>query len=149
MSNNDLEKELNRLIKVYGKERLLSALKRDVYDEEQEGVLTIIANAGVHHLPNELQKGETFVASRGNLDFSSEKAVVDQYESILSDLARFLKARTWKTVYLIPFGHSTLSLQIKILVFRITRIETIDMFYHSDIGYFPLKLDIRKIITES
>src|SRR4051794_36496249 len=114
---------LLNLIERIGEERaykILSEADRHTVSE----TLTIIANEGVHHLPDSMRRGHIHVASHGNLDFSTIGTVEAEYVRILSDLAQLLKERTWTNIYLVPFGPSTLSMQIKLLVYRITRIET-------------------------
>lgn len=111
--------------------------------------MTIVANKGVHHLPSECLRGEVFYASEGNLDFSSIEVVKSQYEQILRVVAIILKKCPWKQIYLIPFGHSTLCMQIKLLVFRVTRIVTIDLFYDGKGHYSDLCIEQRNLIVSS
>jgi hypothetical protein len=111
--------------------------------------LTIIANEGTHHLPEAFRRGMIYSASKGNLDFSSADKVREQFEGILSQLASLLKSRTWSRIYLVPFGHATLSMQIKLLVYRVTRLETIDIFYDGKGGYSDLQLELRPVILDS
>ncbi len=112
-----------------------------------QDVLTIVVNEGVHHMPEEYLFGEVFYASAGNLNFSSEITVYEEYQNVLSNVARKLKSKPWKHIYIVPFGPSTLSMQIKLLVYRITRIDSIDLFYLGDGEYFTLELDQRNIIV--
>src|SRR5258707_15166277 len=119
--------ELNELIRKIGEERALKIIQRAVHDNASaESMLTIVANQGSHHLPDMYLRGMVYVASIGNLDFSSMERVHEQYNEILSRLASVLKSKPWTRIYLIPFGHSTLAMQIKLLVYRITRIETVE-----------------------
>lgn len=140
--------KLNDLAKKIGIEKSCDILTEHL-EWQNEDDLTIIANKGVHHLPSERLHGDVFYASEGNLDFSSIEVVKSQYETILSTLACKLKQRPWKHVYLVPFGHCTLCMQIKLLVFRITRIETIDLFYHGEGNYSDLKVEQRNLIIDS
>jgi len=52
-------------------------------------------------------------------------------------------------VYWVPFGPTTLSLQIKILVYRVTSIETIDGLYDGTGGYYELSFSQRGIIAST
>ena len=112
-----------------------------------QDVLTIVVNQGVHHMPEEYLHGEVFYASEGNLDFSSKATVYEEFKNVLSKVASKLKSKQWKHIYILPFGPSTLSMQIKLLAYRITRIESVDLFYISHGEYFPVDLDQREIIV--
>jgi len=143
MSND----ELDDVASEYGRDRAIALIKRELSRDAVSGTLTIIANEGIHHLPDAYKRGELYIASRGNLDFSSLEIVKEQYEEILSLLAIKLKSQTWKNIYLVPFGHSTLCMQIKLLVFRVTRIETIDLFYDGRGNYEDLSIAQRSLIV--
>lgn len=111
--------------------------------------LTILANSGIHHFPDELKRGEVFVVSEGSFDFSTAQAISRAYTTVLERLAAKLRSDAWTRIYLVPFGHGTLSMQIKLLVYRITRIETIDVVYTGDGRYLDLALEHRGIILAS
>ncbi len=143
------ESELEQLVNEYGEKKAVALLKQEIARDRLGGVLTIICNEGVHHLPENLKRGEIYIASTGNLDFSSVDKVKKQYEQIIIDLSAKLKATQWKAIYLVPFGHSTLCMQLKLLVFRITRLETIDLFYDGKGNYFDLRISQRDLIIES
>lgn len=140
--------KLDDLIKKIGHEKSCGILARHL-KRQSDDILTIVANKGVHHLPSECLRGEVFYASEGNLDFSSIEIIKSQYEKILGDIAIELKKRSWKHVYLVPFGPSTLCMQIKLLVFRVTRIETTDIFYDGKGHYSDLYIEQRKLIVAS
>ena len=114
---------------------------------EPENVLTIVANAGVHPVPDEYVFGELYEASRGNLDFSSIESVNREYDSIILNLHSKLVSRIWNKIYLFPFGHSTLSMNIKLAVYRTLRMETIDIFYFGSGNYGLLEREMRKNLT--
>jgi hypothetical protein len=141
--------ELEALVTKIGEERALSIIKNSTVDIGTENVLTIIANRGSHHLPESFKRGLVHVASEGSLDFSSPARVREQYRDILMRLASLLKSRTWSRIYLVPFGHSTLSMQLKLLVYRVTRIETTDLFYDGRGGYSDLDIQLRPIIVDA
>jgi hypothetical protein len=139
---------INELIAILGFQKACDILEAAI-DDSSKNTLTIVSNCGVHHLPEELKRGEMYYASNGTMDFSSLTSVKAIYTSILSDLSRILKQKKWDKIYLVPFGHSTLSMQIKLLVFRITRIETTDLFYDGSGKYYDLDIELRPLITES
>lgn len=139
---------LNDLASQLGYEEACEILQQHVsVSRVSQDVLTIVVNQGVHHMPEKYLYGEVFYASEGNLDFSSEATVYEEYQNVLSNVARKLKSKSWKRIYIVPFGPSTLSMQIKLLVYRITRIESVDLFYSGDGEYFTLELDQRDIIV--
>jgi hypothetical protein len=90
-------------------------------DRASERVLTILGNEGIHNVPEEQIHGELYVATKGTLDLSQHDSVEDLYVSILRPLAKKLHEKSWQKVYLIPTGPTTLVLQIKLLVYHITR----------------------------
>ena len=140
--------KLDDLIDKIGHEKSCDILAYHL-ERQSDDVLTIVANKGVHHLPSECLRGEVYYASEGTLDFSSIEFVKVQYEKILGDVSVILKKRPWKHVYLVPFGHSTLCMQIKLLVFRVTRIETTDLFYDGKGHYSDLCIEQRNLIVSS
>lgn len=139
--------ELDSLIMQYGTEATIALIKREMSSRASGSTLTIIANEGTHHLPDAYTRGEVYVATKGNLDFSSVDRVKAQYEKVIIDLSQKLKSRTWHQIYLIPFGHTTLCMQIKLLVYRVTRIETVDLFYDGRGNYSDLSIEQRDLIV--
>ena len=141
--------DLSDLIEELGEDKAFDILARhlDQEKDENENVLTIVVNKGVHHLPEENLRGTVFYASEGNLDFSSARSVQEEFERILEDVTRILKNRNWKYVFILPFGPCALSMQIKLLVYRITRIESIEIFHLGEGEYMDLKIKQRHIIV--
>lgn len=118
----------------------LSAIK----PERKE--LTILSNAGMHPIPYDYVRGTLFVASEGNLDFSDINSVNKELDSIVEKIREVIFSDKWTDVYLIPFGHSSISLTIKMVVFRLLRIETVDIFYFGSGRYDYLDRDSRSSI---
>ena len=141
--------DLSDLIEQLGEDKACDILKRHLDQEkrENENVLTIVVNKGVHHLLKENLRGTVFYASEGNLDFSSAGSVQEEFERILEDVTRILKDRNWKQVFVLPFGPCALSMQIKLLVYRITRIESIEIFHLGEGEYMDLEIRQRHIIV--
>jgi len=110
--------------------------------------LTIIANAGIHEIPKAFLRGEVYEASRGDWDASTEEALIGELITILSRLANKLRSQQWQRVYLIPTGHPILSIQIKAMVFRLLRLNTIDLYYKAG-KYFEVDLDQRGIALKA
>ena len=114
----------------------------------EPAVLTIVANAGIHEIPAGYLRGEVYEASRGDWDASTEESLLLELRAILSRLAKKLRSGRWKCVYLIPTGHPVLSLQIKAMVYRLLRFNTIDLYYKAGI-YFEVNLDQRAIALDT
>lgn len=113
--------------------------------QPEEAILTIVANCGVHIVPAEYLRGEVYCASHGNWDASSQKAVNDEFSRILRELGHKLRERVWKKIYFVPTGHPALAIQIKIFVYRVARINTVDLFYQSG-KYYEIDLNHREIV---
>ncbi|WP_157081026.1 hypothetical protein [Novosphingobium naphthalenivorans] len=111
--------------------------------------LTILSNAGMHPIPHEYVRGELFTASEGNLDFTDINSVNLELDRIVKRVKEKIFSDNWTNVYLIPFGHSSISLTIKMTVFRLLRIETIDVFYFGEGRYDYLDRDSRDSILEA
>ena len=143
--------DLSELIERLGKDKASDILRRysGQRGDESDNALTIVANRGVHHLPDENLRGTVFYASEGNLDFSSAESVQEEFERILEGVARILKSRSWKQVFIVPFGPCALSMQIKLLIYRITRIESIDIFHLGQGEYMDLEVKQRHIIVNA
>jgi len=136
---------LDEILRTRTIEEVMSTLERAFRtDIAGERSLTIIANAGVHTIPNAYIVGEVYEASRGDWDVSTEEALLSELKNILSHLVHKLRSEPWTHVYLIPTGHPVLSLQIKAMVYRILRINTIDLYYKGG-TYLRVNLDQRAI----
>lgn len=137
-------KKLSLLLDMYGRDAIEAEINSVETDTATE--LTIVANAGLHPIPAAFTFGQLYIASEGNLDFSSIKSVDKEIDKILKNLKVILKSRRWRKIYLIPFGHSVISMNIKMAVFRTLRIETSDIFYFGEGQYGILEKDTRKIM---
>lgn len=138
--------ELKNLIETYiienGEDSLISTLKKNI-SNNSNGIITIIVNQGLHHFPDALIKGEKYICSHGSFNIDDIKTHIEQ---TLSDLAKKLKSERWRKIYLVPSGHPLLSMQVKLLIFRITRMESIDIGYFGEGGYKEFVLAQRPII---
>jgi hypothetical protein len=144
----DVHKLLDDVLKSRRAEEVVAALeglRKNIAVEPT--VRTIIANAGVHEIPQLYLRGDVYEASRGDWDASTEEALLLELKAILSRLASKLRSQRWSRVYLIPTGHPVLSLQIKSMVYRLLRFNTIDL-YHKAGAYFEVNLDQRAIALE-
>jgi hypothetical protein len=149
MQQENLHRLLDEVLQTSDVEHVKAALASLLNQSaEEQTVLTIIANAGVHGIPREYLRGEIYEASRGDWDVSTEETLLLELKAILSSLARKLRTGSWKQVYLIPTGHPILSLQIKAMVYRVLRLNTIDLYHKAGI-YFEVNLDQRTIALEA
>ena len=125
-------------------EKALQLLVADESGPDASQVLTIVANAGVHTIPESYLRGEVYVASRGNWRVDNDETLNSQVSQILTGVARKLKERQWRRIYLIPTGHPAVSMNIKLLVYRAIRLNTIDWVYING-EYYLLTIDQREI----
>ena len=142
-----LEHLLDQCVSKLGEEAVEKALQLLVADEsgpDASQVLTIVANAGVHTIPESYLRGEVYVASRGNWRVDNDETLNSHVSQILTGVARKLKERQWRRIYLIPTGHPAVSMNIKLLVYRAIRLNTIDWVYING-EYYLLTIDQREI----
>ena len=147
MSDDSLAHELSLMVQRHGLANVVKLLRDYQPRKPDESILTIICNKGLHPLPAEILIGEIFAASEGNLDFSSKESTQKVIEDILRKTADKVRSKNWDRVYIIPFGHVALSMQIKLLCYRILGTDTVDWFYLNTLGYFPLEIKLRELIT--
>lgn len=151
MSERFVEKILARAIAELGERRVCEELERilDTSNLSSADVLTIVVNVGVHHLPKNIQRGEVYIASEGSLDFSSKESAHDEFLNVLQRVASKLKQKNWKKIYLVPFGPAHLSMLVKLLVYRVTHIETVDVFHMGGGVYEDMDVSLRLIAVEA
>lgn len=144
MKSNKTQELIESYIEKHGEEELQTYLESKL--QEDFTTLTIIGNAGTHVIPPEHLHGQVYEVTTGNLDLSSKETIVTEYSFALSKLLDKLKERSWKKVYFVPTGHTSLVLQIKLLVYHVLRISTIDLFYNKG-DYIELDLDYRQLLS--
>ncbi|MCI5207388.1 MAG: hypothetical protein D3910_01015, partial [Candidatus Electrothrix sp. ATG2] len=81
----------------------------------------------------------------GSLELSTKEDIQIEYRKALVRLIKKLKEKPWRKVYLVPTGPTTLVLQIKVVVYNILRLSTVDLFYSKGL-YFELDMDYREIL---
>lgn len=136
---------IKKYISEHGESSLIERLKSSNNNNDNLDVLTIIVNNGIHPIPEKYIHGEVFYATEGNLDFSNKEAIKSCFESCLKQVALKLQQKSWKKVYLVPTGHPNLSLQIKMMIYSILRINSTDLFYSKG-DYHELTFEIRDIL---
>ena len=144
--DEDIREVVEQYISRFGRGAILLKLNNGA---SETNVLTIIANAGVHPYHPLHERGEIFIASRGNLDFSSKASATAEIRAVLTRVASKLKEKRWSKVFLVPFGPAPLSLQIKSLVYKILDLETIDVLHAGSGVHFDIELDPRKIAIDA
>lgn len=151
MSSELLKMAVESALSELGEKRLVEELARLTGNAAggEVDTLTIIVNKGVHHLPQEFMRGEIYFASEGSLDFSSSESVKKEMVLALSRLASKLKSRAWEKIYLVPFGPTNLSMLIKLLVYRVTHVETVDLFYTGSGSYCELHIPLRDVVIDA
>ena len=145
MTSYSYKELVDAFIKTYGEDELAEYLINRL--SPGDDTLTIIGNAGLHTIPKQYLHGDIYEVSAGNLNLATKESTLNEYRRVLIPLAEKLQEKSWKKVYLIPTGHTTLVLQIKLLVYHILRISTIDLFYSKG-SYFELEIDYRHMLEE-
>jgi hypothetical protein len=141
---------LNAALARAGRDRVLKVLSAlGEARAPDENTLTIVVNEGVHHLPEEYKRGEVFVASRGSLDLSTAESIHKEFRRTLEATARILKSRPWTRVYIVPFGPAPLSMQIKLLVYKVCGIESVDVMNLSGRDRADVSIRLRDLIIEA
>lgn len=144
--STDLINKIECYVEKFGETAVIEKLAELEVSPDKD-TLTIISNKGAHPIPQSDLRGEVFVASEGQLDFSSIERVKAEYEEILKKVAIKLKERQWCFVYILPFGHITLSMQIKLLVQKVLSIESIELFHMGNGKYENLSISQRPLIV--
>lgn len=150
LKRDKIDRFLNLAIKNSGMDKVMCALEELAGTGDQNiNTLTIIANAGVHNLPEKYKRGDVFIASIGNLDLSSRESIHNEFTTILTELARKLKSKQWGRVFIVPFGPTVLSMNIKLLVYRVCGFESIDVMNISGEDRVDVSIELRKLIINS
>lgn len=145
----NLTEELRLLADLFGADSVVDAAKKLSADLEQEAVCTIIVNEGMHHIPSRIIRGEKYVYSHGPLDFSSEEALNRQLSNYAIGLIDFLKSRKWARIFVVISGHAVACMSVKLIVFRVTHMESEDWVFDGDGNYLLSDLNIRSRLRKS
>lgn len=148
MKSTDFGKLLARARRAAGEEVVRATLESLGRKRDIGRVLTIVTNVGVHPIPNEWMRGEIFIASRGHLGLGSPVLARRNIKKVLRRLAKKLQEQRYDRIYLLPFSHTVLNMQIKLLVYRIAHIETVDIFHLGGSRYFEFVMSLRKVAAE-
>lgn len=123
-----MNRELQTLIDKYGINEI-----REYIDGvgEQKHDLTIVSNAGLHRISENILNGEVFEFTTGNIAMCNQEEMKDDLREPIARLVNKLNQRAYKNIYLVPTGPAVLALLIKNIVYTISRINTIDLVYTS------------------
>lgn len=146
-SGADFTRLLDAAVASVGAERVAEVLRGLTRRETSADTLTLISNAGVHTIPDNYLRGDVYEVSRGDWTANTAAEVHEELTRLLGDLARKLRSRTWRKVYLIPTGHPILTVNVKLLVYRLLRINTIDLYYRAG-SYIEVQIDHRRLSLE-
>jgi len=141
MMDDKVTRAVNEFVAHRGTEALLNALGQGHGEASQ---LTIVSDEMMHRVPQDLIIGEKYVFSKELLDASSNAALELGLRERLKDLFVLLKSRRWNSVRLVFSGHALLSAHVKLLVYRVTHLETEDYAYFGESGYRRIKLNLRR-----
>ncbi len=143
-----MESLIKEYIDTFGVDNLKIFLEKSLKERKSKN-LTIIANAGKHHIPNEVIYGEKYIFSEGSFDLAAckgnadvSKVIKEELKNNIKALSKKLKSEKWEEIYLILVGHSILSAHIKHLVYRVTRKDTIDVCFFPAHGFINIDLNL-------
>lgn len=146
MPTHELTNDLIALAQKYGAQDVVRTANKLLTPANQEH-LTIIPDDALHSIPTHLISGESFVVSRKNLNAETDQTLTNELIDRLMPLEHKLRSREWRRVSLILTGHCLLSVAIKMLVYRITHIETEDIAYFSGLGYRKVSINYRDLVS--
>ena len=147
MSLDRLRLEIASLAERYGEEVVLGEVRALALKNAPAASCTIVVNQGMHTIPDHLIVGEKFIFYEGSVDLSSEIALHRFTTSHLERLTVFLKSRKWKKVYLVLSGHVAMCVQVKLAVYRVTHVESVDWVFDGAGNYLKLDIPMRRILT--
>ena len=149
MTEKTLTSELTDLLQRYSRIEVEKTLRGLSIPDGNGTICTILVNQGLHAFPDYVFRGEKYVFYEGSADLSSSEALAAFAKERLENLAKFLKRKKWSEIYIIISGQAALCMLIKLAVYRITHIETIDWVFDGQGNYISLKVPVRSILTSS
>ena len=147
-SRADLNNLLDTAVGAAGADRVAEVLTSLARRETLTDTLTLISNAGVHTIPDRYLHGDTYEVSHGDWVASTPAEVHEELTRLLHGLAHKLRSRPWRQVYLVPTGHPILTVNVKLLVYRLLRINTIDLYYKAG-EYIEVHIDHRGLSLQT
>lgn len=146
MNTDSLEKDLIDLIKSHGFEAVAEVVREKAREYKNDCVCTIIVNEGIHQFPHHILNGDIYIFSRGSMSMDSQVSLESDLLFHINKLAKFLRSKKWVKVYIVISGHAVLCMQVKLAVYRVTRIESTDWVYDGNGRYIEVNIPMRKAI---
>ena len=143
-----LEKDIKVLIEKYGSDRVREEFERSLWTGDEPDICTILINEGLHNFPSNIFVGEVYTFYRGSIDLSSEVNLESVMREKLKELKEYLTKRKWRKIYIVVSGHAAVCMQVKLAVYRITHIETVDWVFDGAGHYLKLELPLRKLLAD-
>lgn len=148
---------------MFTRERIIEAARRAGMDDtaisrlldelpaQHAGALTIICNDGLHPIPKDRLPGRVFAATTGNVADQTPEALEQAVADACKQVAQLIKAEGgFAEIYLVPSGYGVLLQKIAETVFQITgQPATTLHFDRKTKTYWPIRVDLRSIITQS
>lgn len=145
-----LRTDIEKLVELYGEEKVSNALRLASEADVSQRGCTILVNRGVHHFPDYIFRfPDVFVVYDGSGNLEDEREFSEFVENKLSELAFFLKEKKWSKIDIVISGHSSICMQVKMLVYRVTHIDSTDWVYNGKGQYFPLRIPFRALVTSA
>jgi hypothetical protein len=136
---------LDKLCKQCDQDAVLEALKQYLTLHAHSGGLVVIPCSGSHPEDQLRNLGEVFHASEGVLNIGDAASASQEFSRALIRVKEKLSEKAWDKIYLATHGPAVLTAQIKLLVYRILHVETIDLLYVNN-SYLPIAINQTHLI---
>ena len=131
---------IDSLLKDHSRRDIELAIQRAIASDVEKS-LTVVVNFGMHALPESIMRGDAFFFSEGNLNLSKE-GVGLTITDLTKRAVKHLRKKIWNKIYIIPSGHPLLVSLCTLVIYRVTRISPI-IVYYMDGEYIDAPVDIR------
>lgn len=139
-----LHEAIETLIESYGVDSVSRSFNKIL--SRTEAICTVVVNAGLHKFPESILLGDVYIFTEGNLHLENSDIFHQELSDHLVKLADYISNRKWKKIYLVISGHAVLNMNVKLLIYRLTRLETVDWVYDGQGSYFECHIPVRSIL---
>ncbi|MFT0876812.1 hypothetical protein VRZ08_09635 [Rhodopseudomonas sp. G2_2311] len=146
MISPKLHNLVKEFIEEFSERDLEELISSRVSSKPPSQVLTIVCDDTIHRIPPEILQGEVFVFSSGNFDTTNSATITGYLERRINALCDTLNKQTWTNIRLVYSGHAILAATAKLVVYRVTHIETDDVLYFGGQGYLEIGLRLRQLL---
>lgn len=144
--SDQLRRQLDKIVKSYGLDKTREALS-GIERLSKFKVCTIVVNKGLHHFPEDILHGRVFYFSDSSLPMETRDVAEKWMSERLIKLKEFLHSQKWSEIYLLISGHAAACVQVKLAIYRITHIESIDIAFDGKGNYINIEIPMRRLLT--